>query len=269
MSAVWAVYDASWDRLQEELRDEALAHPEFAPLIESTPRDPAVEAESRRLLEGAMGRGEWAAYWKSIRVTAAQFAQADITFGAWFDLVNSLRGRLVDELFAAHGGDSAALRRTIGALDCWLDQAMGVFGSAFVAANEQVIATQQRAIRALSTPVLQVRPGMLILPIVGTLDRERLDQLTTGLLEGVRGRRARAVVLDVTGVPDIDSMAANELFGAVASARMMGATVIVSGLSAEIAQTLVNAGIDLAQLTSVGDLQSGIEHAERILRDVA
>jgi len=269
MGAVWSVYDANWESIQEELRSEFLAHPEFAPLIAATPRDPAVEAETRRLLSGAMVRGEWAAYWASIRATATQFAQADITFGAWFDLINALRGRLVDELFAAYAGETSALRQTVGALDCWLDQAMGVFGSAFVAANEHVIANQQRAIRALSTPVLQLRPGMLILPIVGTLDRERLDQLTTELLDGVRGRRARAVVLDVTGVPDIDSLAATQLFSAVESARLMGATVIVSGLSAEIAQTLVNVGIDLSALASVGDLQSGIEHAEQILRDVA
>ncbi len=134
-----------------------------------------------------------------------------------------------------------------------------------MSANEGVIACQQRAIRQLSTPVLQLHPGLLILPIVGALDRERLDQMRALLLQAVRERRARAVVLDVTGVPEIDSVAANQLIGSVTSARMMGAEVIISGLSAEIAQTLVTVGIDLWLVVSAGDLQGGIELAERHL----
>ena len=82
-----------------------------------------------------------------------------------------------------------------------------------MAANEQVIAHQQRAIRQLSTPVLQLRSGLLILPIVGALDRERLEQMRAALLEAIRARRARVVVLDVTGVPEIDTVAANQLIG--------------------------------------------------------
>ena len=141
-----------------------------------------------------------------------------------------------------------------------------MFGQAFVSTNEQVINRQQQAIRELSTPLLQLREGLLILPMVGALDQPRLEQLRAGLLDGIRERRARVVVVDVTGVPEIDSSAAKELISAVASARMMGAEVIISGLSSEIAQTLVSAGIDLQQVVSAGDLQSGIEQAERRFR---
>ena len=88
------------------------------------------------------------------------------------------------------------------------------------------------------------------------------------LLRAVRERRARAIVLDVTGVPEIDSVAANQLIGSVTSARMMGAETIISGLSAEIAQTLVTVGIDLSLVVSAGDLQGGIELAERHLAGV-
>src|SRR6185436_20287244 len=103
--------------------------------------------------------------------------------------------------------------------------------------------------------------GLLLLPIVGVLDKARLEQLRGSLLESIRGRRARAVVVDVTGVPALDEFAAGELIAAVAGARMMGAGVIVSGLSAEIAQTLVSAGVGLEAVVSAGDLQSGIELA--------
>ena len=137
------------------------------------------------------------------------------------------------------------LLENLQALDRWLDDAIAAFAQAFVSANEHVIASQQQAIRSLSTPVLQLHPGLLILPMVGALDRERLDQMRALLLAAVSERRARAVVLDVTGVPEIDSVAANQLIGSVTSARMMGAEVIISGLSAEIAQTLVTVGIDL------------------------
>jgi anti-anti-sigma regulatory factor len=179
-----------------------------------------------------------------------------------------VRDDVLDRVVAnqqAAGGSTDDTVADIKAVNRWLDDTTAVFAQAFVSANEQVIARQQQAIRQLSTPVLQLRPGLLLLPIVGVLDGERLEQLRTGLLEGIRNRRAAVVVLDVTGVPEIDEVATHQLIGAVASAHMMGAVVIVSGLSAEIASTLVNARIDLGRVTSVGDLESGIELAESVI----
>jgi rsbT co-antagonist protein RsbR len=172
---------------------------------------------------------------------------------------------MLERVFAASARE--LLLEDVHAVNRWLDDAIAAFAQAFVSANEQVIASQQQAIRQLSTPVLQLRSGLLILPIVGALDRERLGQMRALLLAAVRERRARAVVLDVTGVPEIDSVAANALIGSVVSARMMGAEVIISGLSAEISQTLVTVGIDLSSVVSAGDLQAGIELAERTLLD--
>jgi rsbT co-antagonist protein RsbR len=81
----------------------------------------------------------------------------------------------------------------------------------------------------------------------------------------VREKRARVVVMDVTGVPNVDCQVANHLIRSVAAARLMGAQVIVTGLSAEVAQSLVTLGVDLSMLNTVGDLQGGLEEAERIL----
>jgi anti-anti-sigma regulatory factor len=265
MRRVWAVYDESHEEIAGALRRELLAHPEFGRLIEATPPDPAQDARSHALLQGAMDGGEWDAYWDSIRVQAAGYANAEISFRSWVELVHILRIDMLTRLLQ-RGSDASEVALEIAALDRWLDDVLGVFGQAFVSASEEVINRQQQAIRELSTPVLQLRPGLLILPIVGSLDERRLEQLRAELLEGVRRRRARAVVLDVTGIPQIDTAVANELITAVSSARMMGADVIVSGLSAEIAQTLVTAGIDLRKVVSAGDLQSGIELAERLLR---
>jgi rsbT co-antagonist protein RsbR len=117
----------------------------------------------------------------------------------------------------------------------------------------------------LSTPVLQVRERLLILPIIGVLDATRAQQLTEQLLHGIRAHRAKLVVIDITGVPDVDEAVANSLVDTVTASRLMGADVIITGLSSEIAQTLVTIGVDLDKMNTVGDLQGGIEEAERLL----
>lgn len=127
------------------------------------------------------------------------------------------------------------------------------------------IRRQEEAIRELSTPVLQLRAGLLILPIIGVIDPTRARQLTEQLLRSIRANRAKVVVMDITGVPSVDSRVANHLVQTVEAARLMGATVIITGLSAEVAQALVLVGIDLNRIRTVGDLQGGIEEAERSL----
>ena len=263
MGRVWAIYEAVYDQMQVDIRERLSGHPAFGPLLRNTPVNTEQDAASRAQIRGAMIDWRWESYWQNTREQAAGYATAEIPLASWVELVNLFRHDLLARVFAA--GDPEQRLEDVQALDRWLDDAIAAFAQAFVAANEGVIATQQRAIRQLSTPVLQLRPGLLILPMVGALDRERLDQMRTLMLEGIRERRARAIVLDVTGVPEIDSVAANQLIGSVTSARMMGAETIISGLSAEIAQTLVTVGIDLSLVVSAGDLQGGIELAERHL----
>lgn len=153
------------------------------------------------------------------------------------------------------------------ALQCYLSLKKLVFLDIGLALDTYIrtINVQQEAIRELSTPVLQVREGLMILPIIGVIDSQRARQLTEQLLRAIRNNRARVVVLDVTGVGSIDSKVANHLVQTVESARLMGATAIISGLSPEVAQTLVTLGVDLSKLKTVGDLQGGIELAERLL----
>jgi anti-anti-sigma factor len=260
MGRVWALYDRVYDEMQVQIRERLASHPDFGRLLRDLPQDPARDAVNRRLIKGAMCDWQWDAYWDNVRSQAAGYAAAEIPLSSWVELVNLFRHDLLERVFA--GSRQEELLANVQALDRWLDDAVAAFAQAFVAASEKVIAHQQRAIRQLSTPVLQLRSGLLILPIVGALDRERLDSMRAALLQAIRERRARSVVLDVTGVPEIDTVAANQLIGSVNSARMMGAEVIISGLSAEISQTLVTAGIDLTRVVSAGDLQGGIELAE-------
>jgi len=110
-----------------------------------------------------------------------------------------------------------------------------------------------------------VRERLLILPIIGVIDPQRARQLTEQLLRSIRTNRAKVVVIDITGVPVMDANVANNLVQTVEATRLLGATVIITGLSPEIAQTLVTIGVDLGKMNTVGDLQGGIEEAERLL----
>ncbi|MFO7539072.1 MAG: DUF3524 domain-containing protein, partial [Chloroflexota bacterium] len=128
----------------------------------------------------------------------------------------------------------------------------------YIDSRERTIKSlQQEAIRELSTPVLPFREGMLLLPIIGQIDSQRARQLTEHLLESIRANRARVIVIDITGVATVDSRVANHLVQTVEAARLMGAEVVVSGISPEIALTMVTLGIDLGSVHTVGDLQNG------------
>src|SRR5215813_8562622 len=180
-------------------------------------------------------------------------------------IVLLLRDVLARSLFATYHEDFNKLNRILDAYEPAANRIAGTVAVGFVQERERIIREQQEAIRELSTPVLQVRERLLILPIIGVIDPQRARQLTEQLLRGIRANRARVVVIDITGVAAIDSHVANHLVQTVESSRLLGATVIVTGLSPEIAQTLVNIGVDLGKMNTVGDLQGGIEEAERFL----
>jgi rsbT co-antagonist protein RsbR len=148
-------------------------------------------------------------------------------------IVLLLRDVLARSLFKKYQGDFDLLNRVLDAYEPAANRIANTVGVSFVQERERIIRQQQEAIRELSTPVLQVRERLVILPIIG--------------------------------VPEIDSTVANHLVQTVEASRLMGASVIITGLSSEIALTLVTIGVDLSKMNAVGDLQGGIEQAERLL----
>jgi rsbT co-antagonist protein RsbR len=176
-----------------------------------------------------------------------------------------LRDVLARSLFEKYRDDFDLLNRVLNAYEPAANRIATTVAGSFVEERERVIRQQEDSLRELSTPVLQVRERLLILPIIGVLDKERAQQLTEQLLGGIRTHRARVVVIDITGVPDVDEAVADHLVRMVDASRLMGAGVIITGLSSEIAQTLVTIGVDLDKMNTVGDLQGGIEEAERLL----
>ncbi len=180
-------------------------------------------------------------------------------------IVLLLRDVLARSLFEKYQSDFNLLNQVLDAYEPAANSIANTVAVGFVRERERVIRQQQEAIRELSTPVLQVRERLLILPIIGVLDPIRARQVTEQLLRGIRANRAKVVVIDITGVPGVDSTVANHLVQTVEASRLMGATVIVTGLSSGTAQTLVTIGVDLTKMRTVGDLQGGIEEAERLL----
>ena len=205
----------------------------------------ALQAYSRRLSERIIPRG----------------VETDEVVG----IVLLLRDVLARSLFTKYQDNVEKLNRILDSYEPAANRIANTVAVGFVEERERIIRQQQEAIRELSTPVLQVRERLLILPIIGVIDPQRARQLTEQLLRAIRANRAKVVVIDVTGVAAMDSGVANHLVQTVEASRLLGATVIVTGLSPEIAQTLVTIGVDLSEMATVGDLQGGIEEAERLL----
>jgi rsbT co-antagonist protein RsbR len=180
-------------------------------------------------------------------------------------IVLLLRDVLARSLFEKYQGDFPVLNQMLDAYEPAANRIANTVAVSFVDERERVIHQQQDALRELSTPVLRVRERLLILPIIGVLDSERARQLTEQLLSGIRTHRAKVVVIDITGAPEVDATVANHLVQTVDACRLMGASVIITGLSPKIAQTLVTLGVDLSKINTMGDLQGGLEEAERLL----
>ncbi len=180
-------------------------------------------------------------------------------------IVLLLRDVLARSLFEKYQRDFSLLNRVLDAYEPAANRIANTVAVSFVDERERIIRQQQDAIRELSTPVLPVRERLLILPIIGVLDSERARQLTEQLLTAIRMHRAKVVVIDITGAPNVDETVANHLVQTVDASRLMGASVIITGLSPEIAQTLVTIGVDLSKMNTIGDLQGGLEEAEKLL----
>lgn len=265
--ALWAVYEQHYDDVLNQLMEHVGAQPELAALIAAmSPEDLAAQSsEGKERLRSAIEEGHWDEYFAANKADGAKYARAGLAFNAWTPLLFEFRIALTELLLDAYQDEPAVLRQALAALNTLGDVAFAVLGQAYLEEKERVIADQHSAIRELATPILSVRPGLLILPLIGVIDSQRAAQITEDLLQGIVEHRARAVVLDITGVPAVDSMVANHLIQTAEAAGLMGAEVFVSGVSTANALTLVRIGLDPTRLNTVGDLQSAIECADRIL----
>jgi rsbT co-antagonist protein RsbR len=131
------------------------------------------------------------------------------------------------------------------------------------ALHEQIIDAQRAALRELSTPLIPVSDDVVIMPLIGTIDTGRAQQVMETLLEGVAHYQASLAILDITGVSVVDTQVAQALVGAAQAVKLLGAQVVLTGIQPQIAQTLVHLGVDLSGIETRGSLQSGIVYALR------
>ncbi len=227
-----------------------------------------IENESSTIYDtcvGCLEKGEYTAAEKYAGRMAARGVLSNMTPEQILGGMLTLRDVYGRSLFERYQKDLQCLSEALDVYEPVANKILSVVALAFIEEREKIVRQQQEAIRELSTPVLQFREGMLLLPLVGIIDSARARQLTEQLLRAIRLYRAKVVVMDITGVPAIDTKVANHLLQTVEACRLMGAIAIATGLSPEIAQALVALGVDLSKIRTVGDLLGGIEEADRIL----
>ena len=232
-------------------------------------REPRVLARVKELQREyflGLTQGTYDAQYIANRVSiGAVHERIDLPVKAYLGMYNFYLRAVASRLFEAFKAAPDRALATFFSLMKLTFLDIGLAIDTYIYSRETTIREQQEAIRELSTPVLLLREGLLLLPIIGLIDNQRARQLTEQLLHSVRTNRAKVIVIDITGVPSVDTQVANHLIQAIDAARLMGARTIVTGVSPEIAQTLVTLGIDLGRVTTVGDLQNGIEQAEQLL----
>jgi rsbT co-antagonist protein RsbR len=124
--------------------------------------------------------------------------------------------------------------------------------------QEEIIRVQQAALQELSTPLIPISDDVMVMPLIGAMDSRRAQQVVETLLEGIGSCRAGVAILDITGVPVVDTQVADTLLRAAQAVKLLGARVILTGIRPEVAQTLVGLGADLSAITTYASLQRGI-----------
>ncbi|HKR34971.1 MAG TPA: STAS domain-containing protein [Steroidobacteraceae bacterium] len=196
--------------------------------------------------------------WAEIREFLTEISRSRATQGftpsqvATF--VFSLKQALFKRTTESLKSDAAALASTLWETTTLLD-ALGLYTTElYQQARESVIARQQEELIELSTPVVQLWDGILALPLIGTLDSERTQVVMESLLERLVATGSSLAVIDITGVPTVDTLVAQHLLKTVAAAQLMGADCIISGIRPQIAQTIVHLGIDLSAVATKASL---------------
>jgi rsbT co-antagonist protein RsbR len=167
-----------------------------------------------------------------------------------------LRGPLLDRIQLEHSSDRASAFSSLREASNVLDK-LGLYTlECFQKSREELISRQQEEMLELSTPVVQLYDAILALPLIGTLDSARTQVVMENLLQRIVETGAEIAIIDITGVPTVDTLVAQHLLKAVSAARLMGADCIISGIRPQIAQTIVHLGVELADVATKATMAS-------------
>ncbi|WP_114779461.1 STAS domain-containing protein [Botryobacter ruber] len=175
--------------------------------------------------------------------------------------VLSLKQALTDVLEEERRNEPELLYREVVLLNKLVDSLSIITFETYLKGREEVILRQSDEISEISTPVIRVWDGILALPIIGTLDSSRTQVVMESLLQEIVNTGSSIAILDISGVPAVDSLVAQHLIKTVSATRLMGAECIISGIRAEIAQTIVHLGIDLSNIRTKATLASALQLA--------
>jgi rsbT co-antagonist protein RsbR len=153
--------------------------------------------------------------------------------------------------------DGEFVTEILSNVDLWIEPIIRQLVNEYSVSWEQVVSLQRIALQELSAPLIPVMDNITIMPLIGTIDTERAKFIMENLLEGVMRHNAEVVLIDITGVPVVDTMVAHHLFQATEAVRLLGATCILVGIRPEIAQTIVNLGINFSKLPTKSTLKKG------------
>lgn len=165
---------------------------------------------------------------------------------------------LILPLIFEHAADDGERQELVAALDDGIRNVALRFCRAFVDLQVELLEKQREAVLELSTPVINVWDGILALPLIGTVDTHRARQIMEVLLSSVARERASIVLLDITGVPVVDTNVAGHLFKTIRAAELLGTECLLVGIGPELAQTIVALGVDLRSITSTADMRQGL-----------
>jgi rsbT co-antagonist protein RsbR len=202
------------------------------------------------------------ASWDEVRDILAELsrtrARLGLTASDTASFVFSLKQPLFTRLRKELGADAQALADETWTATALLD-ALGLYTTEMAQKNrDEVIARQQEELLELSTPVVRLWDGILGLPLIGTLDSARTQVVMENLLQQIVQTGAAVAIIDITGVPTVDTLVAQHLLKTVAAARLMGADCIISGIRPQIAQTIVHLGVELGDVVTKANLADAL-----------
>lgn len=144
---------------------------------------------------------------------------------------------------------------------------VGIFGlEAFFDTRENIIHAQRQDLLELSTPIIKLWEGILVLPLIGTLDSKRTQEVMEKLLNAIVTHGSKVIILDITGVSTVDTLVANYILKTAAAVNLLGAKLIITGISPEIAQTMVHLGVDLGNIVTRAVMADGVELALALMK---
>ncbi|MFN9476226.1 STAS domain-containing protein [Acidovorax sp.] len=261
------------DALQEDKRatlvqdwiEEAKARNGGLPRSAAADAGEVVSAMAHALRDGAnvdsFNDPKWSALQQVLSDLSRSGAAQGQSVGQTSVFVLAIKKPLLSALQQRNGSDGVQLASAFWALTTLVDSMAQYMATTFQRAREEIITRQQEELLELSTPVVKLWEGVLAVPMIGTLDSNRTQVVMETLLQKIVDTGSELAIIDITGVPTVDTLVAQHLLKTVTAIRLMGADCIISGIRPQIAQTIVHLGIDLQGISTKASLADALSLA--------